>query len=68
MTPESTKSQRTVSQRGQWRIDARFPRNELIKRIETIAAHRRGTIVSDLDAEKFMCERVNALPRTTFVY
>lgn len=57
-----------VSQRGRWRIDARFPRNELIKRIETIAAHRRGITVSNLDAEKFMRERVNALPRTTLVY
>lgn len=57
-----------VSQRGEWRIDARFTRNELIKRIETIAAHRRRITVSNFDAEDFMQQRVNALPRTTLVY
>jgi DNA adenine methylase len=57
-----------VNQRGQWRIDARFTRNELIKRIETIAARRKQITVSNLDAEDFMMKRVNALPRTTLVY
>lgn len=57
-----------VNQRGPWRIDARFPRNELIKRIETIAARRRQITVSNFDAEDFMTERVNALPKTTLVY
>ena len=55
-------------QRGRWRIDARFPRNELIKRIEAIAAHRRRIAVSNLDAEQFMRQRVNILPCTTLVY
>lgn len=57
-----------AGQRGRWRIDARFPRNELIKRIETLAAHRRRITVSNLDAEAFMEQRVNALPPTTLVY
>lgn len=57
-----------ASQRGHWRIDARFTRNELIKRIETIAARRRQITVSNLDAEDFMQQRVNVLPRTTLVY
>lgn len=57
-----------VAQQGQWRIDARFPRNELIKRIETIAARRKQITVSNLDAEEFMNQRVNLLPRTTLVY
>lgn len=57
-----------ASQHGQWRIDARFHRNELIKRIETIATHRRRITVSNLDAEQFMRDRVNALPPTTLVY
>ena len=56
------------SQRGRWRIDARFPRNELIKRIEAIAACRRHITISNLDAEEFMQQRVNALPRQTLVY
>lgn len=57
-----------VNQRGKWRIDARFPRNELIKRIETIAARRKQITVSNLDAEEFMTARVNRLPATTLVY
>ena len=56
------------SQRGRWRIDARFPRNELIRRIEAIAERRRHITVSNLDAEEFMRQRVNALPRQTLVY
>ena len=57
-----------VNQRGQWRIDARFTRNELIKRIETIAARRKQITVSNLDAEAFMQQKVSALPKTTLVY
>jgi DNA adenine methylase len=57
-----------LNQRGRWRIDARFPRNELIKRIEAIAAQKRRIAVTNLDAEDFMRQRVNALPRTTLVY
>ena len=57
-----------LAQRGQWRIDARFPRNELIKRVEVIAAHRRHITVSNLDAELFMEQRVNALAPETLVY
>jgi DNA adenine methylase len=57
-----------VAQRGRWRIDARFPRNELIKRIEVIAAHRRHITVTNLDAELFMERRVNALAPETLVY
>jgi DNA adenine methylase len=57
-----------LAQRGQWRIDARFPRNELIKRVEVIAAHRRRITVTNLDAELFMDRRLNALPPETLVY
>lgn len=57
-----------ASQEGRWRIDARFPRNELIQRIETIAAHRRRITVTNLDAQKFMIDRVDKLPKTTLVY
>lgn len=57
-----------LAQGGQWRIDARFPRNELIKRVEVIAAHRRHVTVTNLDAEPFMEQRVNALAPETLVY
>ena len=57
-----------LAQRGEWRIDARFPRNELIKRVEAIALHRRHISVTNLDAEVFMTKRVNALSPETLVY
>jgi DNA adenine methylase len=55
-------------QSGRWRIDARFPRNELIGRIELIASRRRQITVTNLDAEQFMLTRVNKLPAETLVY
>jgi DNA adenine methylase len=57
-----------ASQQGEWRIDARFTRNELIKRVEAIATQRRRISVSNLDAEDFIQQRVNTLPRNTLVY
>ncbi|MGE0704307.1 MAG: DNA adenine methylase [Vicinamibacterales bacterium] len=57
-----------VGQVGRWRIDARFPRNELIKRIEAIAAKKRSITVTNLDAEVFMRDRVNKLPASTLTY
>lgn len=57
-----------LAQQGRWRIDARFPRNELIKRIERIAERRTSITVRNMDAEKFMAEYVNKLPRRTLVY
>jgi DNA adenine methylase len=56
------------AQRGKWRIDARFPRNELIKRIEAIAARKKQITVTNLDAEQFMVGRVNAMKAETVVY
>jgi DNA adenine methylase len=56
------------AQKGLWRIDARFPRTELIKRIELIANRRRQITVTNLDAEAFMVTRVNSLPRETLAY
>lgn len=57
-----------LAQRGRWTIDARFPRNELITRIEVIASRSKHITVSNLDAEQFMLERVNALAPETLVY
>jgi DNA adenine methylase len=57
-----------VAQRGKWRIDARFPRNELIRRIEVIASKARHITVTNLDAELFIERRVNALAPETLVY
>ncbi|MGB7070106.1 MAG: DNA adenine methylase [Pyrinomonadaceae bacterium] len=56
------------AQKGRWKIDARFPRNELIRRIETIAALRKRITITNMDAEHFMLERVNRLSPDTLVY
>jgi len=57
-----------LAQQGRWRIDARFPRNELVKRIEAIALRRDQITVTNLDAEEFMMTRVNKLAPQTIVY
>ena len=56
------------SQNGPWKMDARFPRNELIRRVEAIAAKREKITITNLDAEAFICLRVPKLPRKTLVY
>ena len=58
-----------LQQQGKWRIDARFPRNELIRRIENIAARADSIKVSNLDAEEFMSSSLTHLrPEGTLVY
>lgn len=43
-----------LEQAGQWRMDARFPINELIRRIEAIATKASSISVTNLDAEEFL--------------
>lgn len=57
-----------VEQQGEWRVDAGFPRNELIKRIEVIADLSSKISVFNMDAEAFIEKKVNALPATTIAY
>lgn len=57
-----------INQSGEWKMDARFPRNELIRRIELIAAKRSQITVKNLDAEKFIAEHICSLPKETLVY
>lgn len=57
-----------LAQRGRWLMDARFPRNELLRRIEVIASCADAIHVSNLDAETFVTHHVPKLPRRTFVY
>ena len=57
-----------TQQVGEWLIDARFPRSELIKRVEAIASRRDSISIANLDAEKFMEGWVNRLPAETLVY
>jgi len=57
-----------LEQLGDWKMDARFPRKELIGRIETIALKRKAITVTNLDAEKFIIECVPKLPRKALIY
>ena len=51
------------SQRGKWRIDARFNRKELVRRIEKIALYSSRISVYNLDAIEFIKRCI--LPATT---
>jgi DNA adenine methylase len=57
-----------LEQTGRWKIDARFPRDELIRRIEAIADRAGAITLRNLDAEKFITEYIPGLPLETFVY
>jgi DNA adenine methylase len=57
-----------LEQTGKWKIDARFSRNELIRRIENIAARRHAITVHNWDAERFILEYIPTLPAKTLVY
>lgn len=57
-----------LQQNGRWRMDARFPRNELIRRIEAIADKRTAITVKNWDAERFLLEYVPTLPQELLVY
>lgn len=57
-----------LHQAGHWKIDARFPRNELIKRIEAIAARKSSIKIRNWDAERFLLEYVPRLAVNTLVY
>jgi DNA adenine methylase len=49
-----------LRQKGQWRLDARFNRKELMARVERIAMYEGRIKVSQLDAMTFMRTRVEA--------
>jgi DNA adenine methylase len=57
-----------LSQSGKWKIDARFPRNELIRRIELVSSLRDSITLFNLDAEDFFSTLVPSLPSQTLVY
>ena len=56
------------AQRGEWLLDARFYRDELIKRIEHIAEYSHRIFIYCMDAEEFVSEAVNKLPGKCCVY
>lgn len=57
-----------IKQDGNWKMDARFPRNELIRRIEAIANRKKDIKIRNWDAERFIKEYIKRLPKDTLVY
>lgn len=57
-----------LNQTGKWKIDARFPRNELTCRIELIASKANSIFLYNLDAENFFLKNVPDLPGNSLVY
>ena len=57
-----------LKQDGEWKMDARFSRNELIGRIEAIASRKSAITIKNWDAEKFILKYISKLPENTLVY
>jgi DNA adenine methylase len=55
-------------QTGPWKIDARFNREELVKRIEAIAKMRRRINLSRMDAVEFLKTKLPSWPSKTLIY
>ena len=57
-----------TKQTGEWRIDARFNRRELCRRMEKIAFHRSRIRLYNLDAANLIADVLPSLPAKTLVY
>jgi DNA adenine methylase len=61
-----------LKQGGLWKLDARFNRSELIRRLERVALYKARIAVTGMDALHFMQTRVEPIGRTNpngmFVY
>lgn len=57
-----------LSQTGEWKIDCRFNKEELISRIRRIGFFRSRISVSNSDASKFLKEYIKKISRKCFIY
>ena len=57
-----------LDQTGNYKMDARFSRGDLIRRIETIALFKDKISVTNLDAEDYIKSYIPDLPSNTLVY
>lgn len=61
-----------LEQRGEWKLDARFNRPELMRRLTRVALYKARISVTKMDALRFMQTRVEPLgspnPSRAFVY
>lgn len=57
-----------LNQDGNYKIDARFSRNDLIRRIELIGRYREQIKITNMDAESYINERLPGLPNDCLIY
>ena len=57
-----------LNQDGNFKMDARFNKQDLIRRIETIATHGDKISISNFDAEYYIENYIPNLPNNTLVY
>jgi DNA adenine methylase len=57
-----------LDQKGNYKMDARFSRNDLIRRIEAIAQFKNNIHITNLDAEQYILNYLPNLPKNTLVY
>lgn len=57
-----------IDQSGKWKMDARFSRNDLIRRVEAVASRRNAISISNLDAEEYILQYIPNLSEKTLVY
>ena len=55
-------------QHGEWKLDARFNKVELVRRIERIAGYRQQISLYGLDAHKLLGQLMPQVPAKTFIY
>ncbi len=57
-----------INQTGNYKIDARFPRNDLIRRIEAIAIFKNKISIYNYDAEEFLSNKIPLLSDNCLIY
>lgn len=57
-----------LDQTGNYKMDARFSRNDLIRRIEAIARYKDNIFLTNCDAEYYIKNYIPNLPKNTLVY
>jgi DNA adenine methylase len=56
------------NQTGKWKIDARFNREDLIRRIQKIGSYSPRITLHNMDAEQFITNELPNIPKRSLVY
>lgn len=57
-----------LNQTGNYKMDARFSRTDLIQRIETIALFKDKVTITNMDAEDYIRQYIPKLPMNSLIY